>query len=792
MPFPNEHAARQANPDDFVRFRRGKPDGFPAGLGAIFGIGSDGRSKIQSVRADAKRWTEARFREWLTDHDFKATIEVATGDNEKIAKANSEGVMVALMLPLKAAEQLAMKGGEAANTLHVTLAYLGKASEMPDDFRPRALRALSEAAKQCEPIEGRINGLGRVGGSETSGSMDVVWATFDAPALSAFRESVVAELKREGLAPREDHGFTPRITLADVESGSVMPEELPALELRFADAQLVIGDTERERIELGTGRHIKQFGTDPEAGVHAHVLDRENARAREGGAHLHLFVLPNGSQVVTAEDGAHGHALPRADAEATVNDGEHAHEITLPDGTTAQTGAGASAHQHSLMVFTTGFDGQHKHTLTLADGTVVESLMAGEFWREQGMPVSPEGFSLPSSSEIAKPRIESRRHPCAPDDDACIAIYGKVDPRIVAERLAALVPMRDSYLHPYLDGPIVKGQRIIGPNALAILSPPDPSVTPADVAEFAKGIVAGDWLIDIPDSSGAREALAKIARPFRMAGRSHRLLAASFPVTSIHARFISKEAAHEGATFLEHAQHWVESRGLLGDDSDYGGMLGEAVIRMAETFSGEGHSGMSARFARAYFNFVCDAWDGMNTFILTDESAEKARAALAKQLATGIDALVSKERLGTEKTQCLALLAELPTALPVVKSTFQGYVLGVALEPNPMVNGTPGDHDDDTYTADAVRATAHKWMAQAQRIGLMHREDLGTGFVLTDSIVLPEESDGLRVGKGFAKPGSWLLGGYAKRPDVLEQIRTGALRAWSIEGSARRVPVGPT
>ena len=100
-----------------------------------------------------------------------------------------------------------------------------------------------------------------------------------------------------------------------------------------------------------------------------------------------------------------------------------------------------------------------------------------------------------------------------------------------------------------------------------------------------------------------------------------------------------KASAHEGATFLEHAQAWVEGRGLLDADADYGGMLGRAVLRMAETFSDEGHSGMSAQLARAAFNWLCDAWDGLNTFMLTDESAAKARAVLQKRALAMIEGI---------------------------------------------------------------------------------------------------------------------------------------------------------
>jgi len=79
VPFPNEHAARQEDPGNFTRFRRMKPKGFPAGVGAIIGIRANGKSAIQSIRFDRKKWTPEKARKWLKDHQMKTSLEVASG-----------------------------------------------------------------------------------------------------------------------------------------------------------------------------------------------------------------------------------------------------------------------------------------------------------------------------------------------------------------------------------------------------------------------------------------------------------------------------------------------------------------------------------------------------------------------------------------------------------------------------------------------------------------------------------------------------------------------------------------
>jgi len=77
MPFPNEHAARQTEPSEYTEFRRYTPKGAPAGLSMILGI-KDGKSEVQSVRADASKMSAAEFAAWLKEHEFKHDVEEAT------------------------------------------------------------------------------------------------------------------------------------------------------------------------------------------------------------------------------------------------------------------------------------------------------------------------------------------------------------------------------------------------------------------------------------------------------------------------------------------------------------------------------------------------------------------------------------------------------------------------------------------------------------------------------------------------------------------------------------------
>ena len=68
-PYPNEHAARITEPDQYDSFAR-HVEGGGDGIDFIYGINDNG-SEIQSIRFDADRYSEAEAQEWLREHDFE-------------------------------------------------------------------------------------------------------------------------------------------------------------------------------------------------------------------------------------------------------------------------------------------------------------------------------------------------------------------------------------------------------------------------------------------------------------------------------------------------------------------------------------------------------------------------------------------------------------------------------------------------------------------------------------------------------------------------------------------------
>src|SRR4029450_13999398 len=103
--------------------------------------------------------------------------------------------MVALMLPQTVAESLTVPGGLPAEDLHVTLAYLGKVSEVddPSQFLPDLLAAAGEVAAAPGPVSGTISGVGRFNGD--GGDGDPVYATVDCPGLDELRVDLIRALR---------------------------------------------------------------------------------------------------------------------------------------------------------------------------------------------------------------------------------------------------------------------------------------------------------------------------------------------------------------------------------------------------------------------------------------------------------------------------------------------------------------------------------------------------------------------------------------------------------------------
>lgn len=59
-------------------------------------------------------------------------------------------------------------------------------------------------------------------------------------------------------------------------------------------------------------------------------------------------------------------------------------------------------------------------------------------------------------------------------------------------------------------------------------------------------------------------------------------------------------------SLVDHATRELQAAGLFDEDSDYNGMLGEAVLELIETFANQGHSGFSAMMTIQLFDLLAN------------------------------------------------------------------------------------------------------------------------------------------------------------------------------------------
>lgn len=107
------------------------------------------------------------------------------------------------------------------------------------------------------------------------------------------------------------------------------------------------------------------------------------------------------------------------------------------------------------------------------------------------------------------------------------------------------------------------------------------------------------------------------------------------------------------------------------------------------------------------------------------------------------------------------------------------YVLGIVLEPDVV------DAQKDIYSADEVRDAAHKYMAEFQNRGLMHKEIVNGKVDLLESYLSPAD---FTLGDQHVKKGTWVMAVRVKDAKLWQACKGGELTGFSIGGSANRKP----
>lgn len=170
--------------------------------------------------------------------------------------AQFDGAIVGLFPPAEVAAQIAAMPGVqmTAEALHVTLAYLGKVDTLSDAQLANAIVAAQDVARNWGKLTGAINGIGRFNASDSTEGKDVIYAVVDVPGLDRLRGMVVQMLDYRGVPVMANHGFTPHMTLSEIEPGAESPINLlPTMPLEFGAISVSVATKQVDFPLMGGG-----------------------------------------------------------------------------------------------------------------------------------------------------------------------------------------------------------------------------------------------------------------------------------------------------------------------------------------------------------------------------------------------------------------------------------------------------------------------------------------------------------------------------------------------------------
>jgi len=113
----------------------------------------------------------------------------------------------------------------------------------------------------------------------------------------------------------------------------------------------------------------------------------------------------------------------------------------------------------------------------------------------------------------------------------------------------------------------------------------------------------------------------------------------------------------------------------------------------------------------------------------------------------------------------------------ICKTDEERFVLGIVLEPETI------DSQNDVYSGQVIRNTAHDFMEKFQNMGFMHRGLINNAVKILESFIAPTD---FIVGGQKVKKGTWLLAIRVVDDELWLKIKRGEITGFSIGGSALR------
>jgi len=183
MPYPNEHAFRLVEPDNFIRFRR-ENNKLGSGIDVIWGVPKQGAVEIQAIRFKVDEHTYKDAKKWIKAHGYEPILSEKAG-------AMSNPVAQHIKIEVAATAVLSQETLDSYEDIYENnLDYFGEVYSTV--FR----EALAEGVSEAEAEEMAMSAEGQAG--------DELYSAFQS-ALESTIESVIQNVF-DGAVTYEPHG----------------------------------------------------------------------------------------------------------------------------------------------------------------------------------------------------------------------------------------------------------------------------------------------------------------------------------------------------------------------------------------------------------------------------------------------------------------------------------------------------------------------------------------------------------------------------------------------------------
>lgn len=100
----------------------------------------------------------------------------------------------------------------------------------------------------------------------------------------------------------------------------------------------------------------------------------------------------------------------------------------------------------------------------------------------------------------------------------------------------------------------------------------------------------------------------------------------------------------------------------------------------------------------------------------------------------------------------------------------------------------PFDHDGDMIDTDILEAAAYNYVLAHGLLNEQHDWRSACGWLVESMVFTKEKMQALGIPEGTV-PEGWFVGFYIPDPDVYAKVKTGEYNMFSIEGTARVIPL---